>query len=189
MCDADLDFNLDFRYFKGTYPQHFTVYKRISTHSYKMYGGTRVSKGKSETRRRFHRTTMSTPAKKKRTTYTSAERLRRRLGPGGAGGDLRNDSVSPGQLPIVNRGLYNGPSGSSNSRSVPNAKASSDCDFSSNFSSDFPPTSPPTSPPKILRGPRVAMLSTPTAMEAIQMMIPVRRTGATLFNSRPRGSA
>ena len=94
-------------------------------------------KERARSSRRFHRTTMSTPAKKKRTTYTSAERLRRRLGPGGAGGDLRNDSVSPGQLPIVNRGLYNGPSGSSNSRSVPNAKASSDSDFSSNFSSDF----------------------------------------------------
>ena len=35
---------------KGTYPQHFTVYKRSTTNSYKMYGGTRVEEDLADLR-------------------------------------------------------------------------------------------------------------------------------------------
>ena len=88
------------------------------------------------------RTTGPKTGPKTRRTYTPAQKAIRRLGAGGAGGILCCDSVSPAQLPIVNR-LYNGPSNSSrlcNEVSMPiaNASYSSSTSSDSNYSSDLP---------------------------------------------------
>ena len=87
------------------------------------------------------RSTMNTTGRKRRRTYTPSEKARRRLGAGGAGGNLRKDSVSPAKLPVVNR-FYSGPSSSSrlsNKVSMPIANASyfSSTSSDSNYSSDL----------------------------------------------------
>jgi len=86
----------------------------------------------------------TTPAetKKTRKKYTPLERRLRKLGSGGAGGDLRNDTVPSAQLPIVNA-YFSTPPSSSRSRNMvplPNGNASSTSSSSSsdsNFSSDL----------------------------------------------------
>lgn len=91
----------------------------------------------------FH-TMPTTPAetKKTRKKYTPLERRLRKLGSGGAGGDLRNDTVPSAQLPIVNA-YFSTPPSSSRSRNMvplPNGNASSTSSSSSsdsNFSSDL----------------------------------------------------